>query len=368
MKRFLRIIVALLVSLVCFSVSASAEGNIDTYSDEFGFDEAFSALDGSAVAILDELGINEITFDSIFDISFEKVFNSVLDVFSNSISEPLTFLLISCAVAALTAGASSLIENSQLAQYVGTCFFALLCAVPAAKCTTAAISAISCVAKFSATFAGAFCALISSSGGFNSSLGFATASAVLNVIFTFLCEGFAQSVLNLMCGFSFLSCFNINAFSEKVSGLVKRGAVFLLGIFGAVFTGILSLKGVLADSADSLASRSIRFLVGESIPIVGGVVSQSYSALFSSLKLIKSTAGVFGIFAVALTVMPSLVSLGAWILSFSVCEVLCDSLGCEKIVTVTRILKDAFTIAAALLVFCALVFTVSVGVILKGGA
>ncbi len=366
MKRLLKILLLAAV-LAALSSPAAYAADADDYYTEYGFDEAFSAVSDETLALLGELGLNEISFDSLFNASLSDAFAVLFNLFARCIKEPIRFFAVSSVIAALTSVASSFFRNPSAVGNIGTCAAALAAAVPAAQTVNAAVAAMECAAAFTTAFAGAFCAVVSSSGNINAAVNYSASAAVSNVVLSQLGIGFLKTVTGVMCAMAFLSCFDIYALAQRAGDVVKKVTVSILGLAGTVFTGAVSLKDLLADSADSLASRSVRFLVGKSVPVVGGVVSESYTSFVAGIKLIKNSVGVFGIAAVALTVLPVLITLGAWSLSFYASISVCEAFGCRGISSVFSILRDAFTVSIAVIVFGVLVFTVGVGVTLKGG-
>ena len=367
MKRIIKIILLTLLAAALSITTAYAADENDTYA-EYGFDEAFSAVNDETLELLGELGLDEVSFDSVFNASVYDVLGVLLNLFSRCVKEPLCFFAAASMLAAVTSAASSFFGNTAAVNSIGTCAAALMAAVPAAQTVNAAVAAMECVAAFAAAFAGAFCAVVSSSGSINAAVSYSVSAAAANVVLSELGAHFLKTVSGAMCAMAFLSCFDTYAFSRRVCDTVKKAAVGILGFAGTVFTGVVSLKNVLADSADTLASRGVRFLVGRGVPVVGGVVSESYTAFVAGVKLIKNTVGVFGIAAVALTVLPVLMSLGAWSLSFYACISVCEAFGCRSMASVLSVLRDTFTVSVAVTVFGVLVFTVGVGVTLKGGA
>ena len=366
MKRLLKILLLAAV-IAALNITVSAAADTDDYYTEYGFDEAFSAVNDETLALLCELGLNEVSFDSLFNVSLSDAFAVLFNMFTRCVKEPLRFFAVSSVIAALTSVASSFFRNSGTVGSIGTCAAALVAAVPAAQTVNAAVAAMECVAAFSTAFAGAFCAVVSSTGNINAAVSYSVCASAVNVVLSQLGTQFLKTVTGVMCAMAFLSCFDIYALARRAGDVVKKVAVSILGLAGTVFTGVISLKDLLADSLDSVASRSVRFLVGKSVPLVGGVVSESYTAFIAGIKLIKNSVGVFGIAAVALAVLPVLITLGAWSLSFYASVSVCEAFGCRGISSVFSILRDAFTVSIAVIVFGVLIFTVGVGVTLKGG-
>ena len=153
-------------------------------------------------------------------------------------------------------------------------------------------------------------------------------------------------------------------FSTKFSETVKKIYVFIMSFIGTVFSGIITVKGVLSDGIDSLTAKSIRFVVGRSLPVVGGTVSETYSALVSSLGLIKNTIGVFGIITVIVTVLPTLINLLMWILVLEISLSISEIIGTSKAMGMISVLKDTLVLLVATIVIVATIFIVSVGVVI----
>jgi len=81
-------------------------------------------------------------------------------------------------------------------------------------------------------------------------------------------------------------------------------AALLKGVM-YVFTAYLSLTGLLSGSSDEAAINAAKSTLSAAIPVVGGIASDASEAVLQSAKLLRATAGTFGIMAVlALALVP----------------------------------------------------------------
>lgn len=374
MKRLLKIISVILVVGMVFvfcPVSVQAlESNIDQYNEEFELDSIVYAMDEETLAILEELGVNEMSLDSMFSVSPTKVFTALFNILSRSVKAPLKFLLVSVGVLIIMALLSSFFESTETVSLVGCSVIALSGAVPIAGMVSSAFSVLEALNVFTTTFAGAFCAIVSSSGNVSAGITYSAMTVFSDTLFSGLLTEFCQPVVNVMCCLSFLSCFDFYGFSSGFCATFKKIYVFFMSLVGTVFSGIITIKGVLSEGVDTVTARSIRFVVGRSLPVVGGTVSETYSALISSLSIIKNTVGIFGIITVIVTVLPTLAELLAWILVLDIAIILCNSFGVDKGNPMLSVLKDTLILLVATIVIVAAIFIVSVGVVIavKGGA
>lgn len=368
MKRFLKLLVfitIILTTLFLLSVNACAiEENIDSYKEEFDFESVADAIDDETAEILAEIGIDEISFEKIFSVSATKVFDVLFNITKRSLTAPLKFLASATGVLILTALFSSFLNSSPTVSVIGNSVLALAVAVPVANGVTTAFSVLETLNVFTTAFAGVFAMVVSASGMVTLGTSYASLAVMSDTLFSMILTGVSQPAVNAMCSLGFLSCFDIYKFSEKLSAIVKKLYITFLGFVGTFFSGIVTLKGVMGAGVDSLTSRGIRFVVGRTVPVVGGAVSDTYSALVSSLSLIKSTVGVFGIVTVALAVLPSLLELVGWVLALSIVISISELSGANSCIGMLNIFKDALTLLGATAVFSAVIFIVSVGVVI----
>lgn len=354
----------MIIAVSLSPVAQAVEPNIDEYAEEFDYDSFLSELDGDTVAILEEIGITELSFNGVFSVSPAKIFNALFNIINESIKAPLKFLLVCVGVVMLTTLMSSFVKNSPALEIAGGGALALSIAVPIAQTLSSSFSVLETLGAFTTAFSGVFCAIVSASGGMVSGITYAGATVFFNGLFSGVLSNFSKPVINSLCSLGFLSCFDIMGLTRRFSEIIKKIYLFLLSFIGTVFSGIVTLKGVLSEGADNVTTRSIRFVVGRSLPVVGGTVSETYSALISSLSLIKSTVGAFGIITVVVIVLPTLIRLMMWILAIEISLSLFSVFGAEASTGLFTVIKDALVLLAATIIIVTTIFIVSVGVVI----
>lgn len=364
-KKYKIIVFSAFALLLLFFFSGNARAvNIDEYADEFDFQEVADSISGETLEILNELGIDEINFEKIFSVDFSKVLNILFDMWKKAFSEPAKYMVISTGILILTSACSSFISSNELVGMIGSSALALSLSIPVAEMMTNSFSVLETLSTFTTVFAGVFCALVSSSGNVALGSSYASLAVVSDTLFSALLSGVSKPAVNAMTTLGFLSCFDSYRLIGKASSTAKKLYISFLGFVATFFSGIVTLKGVLGAGADSLTARGVKFVVGRTVPVVGGAVSDTYSALVSSLSLIKNTVGVFGIVTVVLTVLPTLLQLLSWAFVFSVLLIISEFLGGETATSMLNILKDSIVLLGATIVFSAVIFIVSVGVVI----
>ena len=132
--------------------------------------------------------------------------------------------------------------------------------------------------------------------------------AALSLLLDYLGGRALLPLLRVMMGFLLVSSVG-EVRTEGVVTSLRNLYVTVLGFFSVLLVAAEALGGALATASDSFTLRSLRFAVGQMVPIVGGAVSGSFGTALASVGLIRSTAGATVAAAVLLPLLPLLLEL-----------------------------------------------------------
>lgn len=370
MKK-LTVVITVAFFLMLLSVTASAEGAIeDEYSKYEVSGEITDALPDGTYEILEQLGITDGSLGEIYSVTPKRVFDTLFNIFTGSLKKPFLYCILSTVILGFSSFGSETLKNGKILSVAGSCVSSLFLAVPLAETIGSVFSLTEGLCNFGAVFSGVFCAAVSSSGGNLSAVSYEGAMLFFNSLVSAGAQGVSMPLINGMCATAFFSCVNTFSLTEQLSGLIKKIYITVLGFFGTVFTAFISLKSVLSYSADTLTSKSVKFIIGRTLPVVGGAVSESYSSVMAGLLLVKNTVGAFGIISIAVIVLPTLLTLFSWACALRLSEGAAQMFSSPGQKTVLPVFKDVITLLTATVVFVSAVFIVSAGVLLlvTGGA
>ena len=152
---------------------------------------------------------------------------------------------------------------------------------------------------------------------------------------------------------------------DGIAACFKKLIQITLGVFSAVFTGLLAIKGSLAASGDSVTIKGIKTLVGSTVPIVGSALGDSLTSVLGSVSLIKSTVGIFGILVIALINVPVVLDLLLWYFAISFSAAVSGALGLLSIKKMLDGIAATVSLVNVFVIFTAFLFIVSTGIILQ---
>ena len=244
-------------------------------------------------------------------------------------------VVASVIVLAIIFGTISNIQNQRGESSVGeSAFFAFYAAFLGViikglnECISLAASVISKQVVFMKASVPVYAALMSSTGN-------VTAAASMEGIFLFfiqlmasLLERMALPLVFWISVLNMVNCitdrFSIKKLIEFAKQIIKWG----LGLLMTLFIGMLSLSGFTASTIDGLGVKTLKFAVGNFVPVVGGMLTDSISTVIASTTVLKSSIGTIGVITVILMCAIPLIKIVTLMilykLSAGLIEPLCD--------------------------------------------
>lgn len=175
-------------------------------------------------------------------------------------------------------------------------------------------------------------ALYTATAAFDALLGSIVSAVIIPIIYAYLCISTAYSAV----GESLLG---------KIKDFLKWSATWILKIILYVFTGYITVTGVVSGSADASVLKATKLTISGAVPVVGGILSDASEAILVSASVAKNAAGLYGILAfVSICILPFL-QIGSHYLILKLTGAVCSIFGSKQLVS---LIKD-FTTALGLL-------------------
>lgn len=309
MKKIIIYLILILSLLCAFSVPAfSAMQNDEIQSRTEA--EIFDIIDEDTSAVLKKAGIDGLDYSKIYTASF----SAIKDYFSQNLKEKLSdairCLMLLSGVLMITA-AVRLFAGANAGSYG----FELVCLMAVSMLTVGklspvintVLSVLNVSAKFMLGYIPIFAGIVALSGNPASALTYNTLTLAFAEGISAFSNNLAVSVIGgfycLSISFSVGKGINLSRF---VSAFSKLSSV-VLGLIASLFTGLISIKGIMASGVDSVSAKGIRFVLSSMIPVVGSAISEAYGAIVGSLGLIKGSVAVVGIAASLIINIPAIV-------------------------------------------------------------
>lgn len=111
---------------------------------------------------------------------------------------------------------------------------------------------------------------------------------------------------------------------------IKKNYTTALSFLMMLLLAMLSAQTLLGARSDTLAMRSARFATGTLIPVVGGSIAELLKTVSAGVGYLRGTVGICGVLILLLTLLPTLIELLLYRLTWQIAASLADILGCES--------------------------------------
>ena len=86
---------------------------------------------------------------------------------------------------------------------------------------------------------------------------------------------------------------------QRLRDGVKWTATWTLKIILYVFTGLISVTGVVSGAADAAAVKAAKITISGAVPVVGGILSDASEAVLAGIGMLRSGVGIYGLLTIA---------------------------------------------------------------------
>lgn len=368
------VILMLLLMLFGFSTKALCAQSNELFDEQLeasGANELFDSLSGDEIELLEKLGLDEIDYNSVFSPSLRSVVDLFLQIIRSEYKLPLESLGVAAMCVLALAAVSNILPDGFNAHkplgLTANVITALSVVIPLSSCITRAVSAVSLSSSFVTALIPVLAAIITAGGKPALAMTYNSLSFAVAQVVSLLADGVIRPVIQVVMSLSVISSVSQSADISKIVEFAKKTVVFIMSLSATVFVTMLSLKGMLAASADTVTVRGIRFLIGNMIPVVGGAVSDAYQSIVGTLSLVKNTVGVFALAAIAVINLPVIAECVLWVFSLNVLALLGDIFSQSGLCSLFRAVSSVVVLLCVTVVLEVLVFLLSVGLLLVIG-
>ena len=361
------------VSALCSDASQQNERDYSAdIAENSGAYEVFEGLDNETKELLESLGMDDYSVASMLDIGPRQIITLIIDMSTGKAAKPFATAAVIMGIVLMMSLCDTLMPK--LASSAGSVnivfmlMIALAFLAPVTESVVNTVSAVKLECDFTLTLAPVLAALIASSG--NPALAFSYSSLAVGAAEVFM--GISSSFLVPVVSAYFAVCvaaginpiFNI----QNSAMFLKKLFTVASGLVAAVFTGLLSFTSLLSKSADSVAVKGVKFLIGGLVPVVGGAMSEGLSAVTGAVKSVSAAVGFAGVAALAVMFIPAACEMLLWWAALWLCSMAATLIGQSSVSFFISGLSNVVVMMNILLCLCTFILICTTGVVVAVGS
>ncbi len=363
------IIVAILFSFPVCAQDTSVEDFVNKQAELAGMEDLGENMPDEVREYMEENNISPEQGDWASTLDIGSVFRELWVLVTDKVTRPLagagTVLAIILLCALLNAAQSPL--SSKTANFAITAAAATVVLTPLLSVIQSTVEVMQQLSLFMMAFVPAFAVILALSGR-------AVTSASMSAMLLGAAQGVElianHFVIPLMCGYLSISVVSgISPILSKATlpEMIKKISYWVMSLVTTVFIGVLSIQTTINASADTIAMRTARFVIGSSVPVAGTVLSEALSTVTGSIGMLKASSAIYGVVACCVILLPLLTELLLWRLALNLTAFAADLFDSELISKLLRSTDSAIAVLCGIILLTGALFIISLSVIMSVG-
>lgn len=154
---------------------------------------------------------------------------------------------------------------------------------------------------------------------------------------------------------------------DKFAAFFTSAFKWTVGIVFTVFLAILAIGGLTAATHDGISIRAAKLTISSYVPFLGGYISQGFDLVMASSVLIKNAVGVAGLYLLLGTVLGPVIKIVIFTLGLKLAAAVTQPVADARISNFLTSVNKAFSMLLAILIGCAFVYFLTVGLVITSG-
>ena len=176
-------------------------------------------------------------------------------------------------------------------------------------------------------------ASLAAQGGVSTSTALYTATAFFNSILTTAITKILVPVLYIYIVFCIANSAIGNELLQHFCNFLKQLMTWCLKGSIYLFSGFLTITGVVSGVADASAIKATKLIISGSVPVVGKILSDASETILVSAGAMKSAAGIYGFIAIVAIFIGPFLQIGIQYLLLKITASVCSVFGSKQTVS-----------------------------------
>ncbi|MGN0630485.1 MAG: hypothetical protein ACI4JN_04070 [Ruminococcus sp.] len=366
-------VISVCVMTLPAGIKAFAEETENIISDDLlkasGAADITDDVDSDVKDVLDKYGITVNSPDAAGSFGISEITELVYSSAVKEITSPLRVFVTLAAVIVFTAFAEAskcgLKGGMDHMSSLVTSMAGAAAAMPdICSCFLRVRETISQSSDFMTSFTPVFAGIIITSGSPGAGICYNTAVyAIVNIIIQVIDKALLP-MLSMCLALSITDSVTKDGSAGGLQRLMKTVVTWSLGFLMTIFIGVLSVQGIVRSTADNFTTKTARYVVSNFVPFVGGAVSDAYSTVLGSLKILKSCTGFVGIVTLLILFLPVFLELSFYRLAIGGAAAISEFFDAGGITKLLRGIETALKMTFSVLVCFSVMFLVAIAAVL----
>lgn len=295
------------------------------------------------------------------------VINSALKIIWPSIIEAMGFCVSLIAVTMIVSVCTQLSAmTSDILRYSGGIVTAVILIQPSKAMIHLGIQTVQQLSQYGKLLIPVMTGAMAAQGGVTKAGALYTATAFFDALLSGAITDLLIPLVYVFLCISIVSRVFSQTLMKQIGDFTKWVITWGLKTVLYIFTGYISITGVVSGSADLAALKATKLAITGAVPLVGGILSDASESVLVSIGIMKASVGVYGVLViVALWLIPFL-QIGVHYLLLKVTSGLCQLFDIKETSLLVKDFADAAGLVLAMTGAVCLMLLISIICFMKG--
>lgn len=227
-------------------------------------------------------------------------------------------------------------DTKHVVELAGTIAVGILLIKPANSLLQLAISTIETLAGYSKLFLPVMATAVAAQGGVTTSAAVYAGTSLFCTLLTTAISSLIVPMIYVYMTVCIAGKALENNLLDSLEKLLKWLISWSLKIILYVFTGYITITGVISGTADATAVKATKIALSGVVPVVGSIIADASETLLVSAGAIKSAAGIYGLLAILAVSIGPFLRTGVHFLLLKATTAVCGILGSKRPVSLIK--------------------------------
>ena len=296
-----------------------------------------------------------------------EILRDVSGVIAPSLSEAVkTCISIICICILISLLHSVQTDKSKITNIAASASVAVLLLRSSGSFIELAISTIHELSQYGKLLLPVMTASVAAQGGVTSSTALYTGTAIFDTLLSSLISTLLIPLIYVTIALSVANSI-VNDESILTLGNNTKGfMVWLLKILLYVFTGYMSITGVISGTVDATSLKAAKLTISGMVPVVGGILSDASETILVSAGFMKNAAGIYGMLAMLSVFAAPFMKIGVQYILLKLTTSVCSGFAEKNITSLLNGFTGCLGLLLAMTGTVCLLFMISTICFMKG--
>lgn len=183
-------------------------------------------------------------------------------------------------------------------QLVGTLLVSILLVKSSQTLISLGVETIQTMSEYGKLLLPVMAAALAAQGGTASSTALYAGTAVFNTLLTSVLSNIMIPAVYIFIAVCIANSVMKQEMLTNIVKFIKWVMTWTMKIILYVFTGYISITGVISGTVDAAALKATKITISGAVPIVGSIISDASETILISAGLVKNSVGIYGLFVI----------------------------------------------------------------------